>query len=1184
MKQTIRFMSMLLAASATALSAGAADWKVNINPVALSPGDTVCIQNVGTGRYLTGGEAWGTQAVLGSISSAARCIIVDMGDGTYQINNNAAGWNETNPNMMYRQPLEGTVGAGVKACFVDYSTAWSLAASKWSIASVGTNTYTFQVPNLEEYQITETSSSTDSLLGYVAGEFLGVNRTHKSNKAVDGVTWGLYYDVSYADSAANCQFQFFPANIVQAKGRLYKNMLEIEAAGVDVSASAALLANPNATAEEVNAEIERLADVLEQAASPTHPMNITSKYISNPTPVAKGTPTGWTVTQPDGSAGQTGDTSDGVGEFWQKKGFSLNYTVRDLPAGVYKFTTIALTRTDMHGKFYVGSDTIDIATVGSDKVNSRAQAAAWFNQDDDGDGVTNGTNVITVVLPETTDIAIGLSSEPSTGDGWTVWREFKIESLGQGVETFHYVNQSLLDQLNAIKDDEGNRYTASLMTECETVLNTGVSTASKQEASECYVKGADLLEKLKANVAAWEKLADVSSSADEAAWQLNNGEPVHELCAQADEMLDALTASTEEVLAMIENIQTTLDKCQKGSYEVGDDVTFLIKNPTFNDEKAENNYQQPQSKENWIGAEVIGAGWITDTRLAEVYNQDCNIHQDLNGLQKGAYRLSIQAFYRSGWASADGYQAYQNGDSLTRAYIYMGKTQQSVKSIYACTFPESVTSMSRENNWVNVGTDSDPLYIPNTMDEAYVAFNGSVDAAQDPSYDNNYRNVVYGVVTEDGGAMPIGFKIENHNEGSWVIFRDFRLEYLGNDPTYINPVLVNKMNEANSEFLSQRMVASDKAALNKAVADAQTAIDNADGDAMMAAFTAIADAEDASKASIAAYKQLAASYDSLKTQLDDATQASAESRTQATNLLNEVSDMLENGTIEVADIPAKQKEMLLARKALMIQPGSDANPSKYTNWIMNPTYEKQDGWTVNKISGDGVPGVQYNTMEIWSATADVHQDIEGLPEGVYEVRVQSLFRPVSADEAWNDLLGDSIENYGERATIYANWDSITPSYWCSKYDPDTYSWTMGGYSDMVDSVLNETTGELEPVTYHFANNREAAEYQFQMNYYPVQTFYTYVGSNGLLRLGFKNTANRPNDWLVVSNWELYYHGKDSQYAGTTGVRDLENNDNVNFNEVYTVDGRRVNGLQKGLNIVRGKTAEGKVVTKKIVVK
>lgn len=104
----------------------------------------------------------------------------------------------------------------------------------------------------------------------------------------------------------------------------------------------------------------------------------------------------------------------------------------------------------------------------------------------------------------------------------------------------------------------------------------------------------------------------------------------------------------------------------------------------------------------------------------------------------------------------------------------MGLTQQRVKSIYACTFPESITTVSRENHWVNVGGD-DPLYVPNTMDESYVAMNGSVDGEQDPAYDNNYRNVVYGVVTENGGSMPIGFKIENHSDGSWVIFRDFRL-------------------------------------------------------------------------------------------------------------------------------------------------------------------------------------------------------------------------------------------------------------------------------------------------------------------------------------------------------------------------------------------------------------------------
>ena len=1185
MKQKIRFMSMLFATSATALSAWAGDWKVNINPVALNPGDTVCIQNVGSGRYLTGGEAWGTQAVLGQISSAARCVIVQLEDGTYQIKDNVRDWDSNgNANIVYRQPFDGAIGGGVKGCFVDYSNVWSLAASKWSVKNVGNDTYTFQVPDLEDYILTEESTSSDSLLGYVEGEYLGFNRTHASNSKVDGITWGLYYDVSYADSATNCQFQFFPANIVQAKGKLYKNMLEVENAGVDVSAGAALLANPNATVEEVNAEITRLADALEQAATPTNPMDITSKYISNPTPIAKGTPAGWAVTQADGSAGETGDTSDGVGEFWQKKGYSLNYTVKNLPGGVYKFTAVALTRTDMHGKFYVGTDTIDIATVGSDKVNARAQAAAWFNQDDDGDGVNNGTNVITVVLPKTTDITIGLSSEPSTGDGWTVWREFKIESLGQGVETFHYVNQGLLDQFNAIKEDESNRFTQGVLEECENVLNTGVNTTSKEEASDCYVKGLDLLEKVKANAAAWAELSEVATSSEEAAYQINNGQPVLDLVAEADEMQEELTASTEEVLAMIQNIKKTLDDCKKSSYQVGDDVTYLIDNPTFNDEKAENNYEQPQSKEGWIGANVIGAGWITDTRLAEVYNQDCNIHQDLDGLQKGAYRLSIQAFYRSGWASSDGYQAYLNGDSLTRAYIYMGKTQQSVKSIYACTFPESITTMSRENNWVNVGSDAEPRYIPNTMDEAYTAFNGSVDADQDPAYDNNYRNVVYGVVTEAGGSMPIGFKIENHNEGSWVIFRDFRLEYLGNNPTYIKPVLVNKMNEAKNDYLSQNMVAADKNALNKAVADGQAAIDNADGDAMMAAFTAIANAEDASKASIAAYKQLVASFDSLKAQYDDSPLASVEARNTASNLLDEVSGMIENGSIEVADIPAKQKEMKSARRALMIQPGSDETPAKYTSWIVNPTYASQDGWNVSKTTDGGEVGVQYNTMQIWNATADVYQDIEDLPEGTYEVRVQSMFRPVGSAAAWGALLGDSIEDYAKHVTVYANWDSITPTYWCSKYDPDVYSWTIGGYSECVDSVLDETTGELMPVTYHFANDRQAAEYQFQMNYYPVQSFFTYVGPDGLLRLGFKNTANKAQDWLVVSNWELYYYGKNSSHAEATGIRDLENDANANFNEVYTVDGRRVNGLQKGLNIVRGKTADGRVVTKKIVIK
>ena len=1177
---------MLFVMMVTALTAWADDWTVNINPVALTPRDTVYVKNVGTGRYIGGGEAWGTQAVVNPLTSAAKCVIVALDDGTYQIKNDAAGWlrsGTTNENILYRQPNDGTLGSGVKGCYVDYSSAWSKAASQWAVNNVGNNVYTFQVPNLEAYQLTEESTAADSLTGYIAGEYLGVNRSHKSEYTDGGITWGLYYDVVYADSAANCQFIFLPVAITNAKAKLLQLVENASAASIDVTAAAALLANADATVEDVTAEANRLSEEIEQAATPTNPQDLTSKYISNPTPIAKGTPDGWTVCYRDGSSASTGDTSDGVGEVWNDGGVILKYTINQLPAGVYRFTAIALTRTGMYAKFFVNNDSVNVATVASDKVNNRSGAATWFTQDEDEDGVLNGTNVISLVLPETADVTIGLMSDTLTSDYWMVWREFKLESLGTGMESFQYISKDLLKQIQAIKDDATAQYTASIMDNAYTYATAGVKATTKAEAVENYTKAKAFYDDLKLNILAWKTLADVAASAEEESWQLANNEALQAACVEANHMISDLAASTDEVNAMITNIKQALDEARKSSYTAGDDVTILITNPTFNDETKDATYAQPQSTTGWIGASGIGSGWITDTRLAEVYDQDCDIHQDLMGLKKGAYRLSIQAFYRPAGASSANYQAYLNGDSLTQAYIYMGLTQQRVKSIYAHTFPESITSMSRENHWVNVGSD-EAAYVPNTMDEAYVCFNGSYDGEQDAAYDNNYRNVVYGVVTENGGTMPIGFKIENHASTSWVVFRDFRLEYLGNDPVYIQPVLENKINEAKTDYLGKKMIAADKTAIDNAVAAGEAALTANDGDAMMDAFTAIADAEAAAETSISAYEQLAASYDSLTAQYDAySDKASQDVLTKAQTLINEVKDMLNNGTIDVADIPAKQEEMKTVRKALMMLSGSDDEPANFTSWIKNPTYGSATGWTVDKTSGDGTPGIQYNTMEIWNATADVYQDIYDLPEGTYEVKVQSLFRPVSADEAWADLLGDSIENYGERASIYANWDAITPSYWCSKYDPDKYSWTTGIYVDMNDT-LSVTETDTTFVTYHFANTRQAAEYQFQMNYYPVQSFYTYVGSDGHLRLGFKNTEHKVQDWFVVSNWELYYYGANSSHASATGISDINNSDDAKISEVYTVDGRRVNGLQKGLNIVRAKTANGQIVTKKIVVK
>ena len=41
---------------------------------------------------------------------------------------------------------------------------------------------------------------------------------------------------------------------------------------------------------------------------------------------------------------------------------------------------------------------------------------------------------------------------------------------------------------------------------------------------------------------------------------------------------------------------------------------------------------------------------------------------------------------------------------------------------------------------------------------------------------------------------------------------------------------------------------------------------------------------------------------------------------------------------------------------------------------------------------------------------------------------------------------------------------------------------------------------------------------------------------------------------------------------------------TNVEAVYSIDGRLSNGLQKGLNIVKTRTADGKMVVKKVLVK
>ena len=158
------------------------------------------------------------------------------------------------------------------------------------------------------------------------------------------------------------------------------------------------------------------------AINPNTSIDITDWYVTNASPVANSE--GWTVIKGTAGsqwAGNTYDAANGVAEFWSYAGSTIKQTLT-LPAGDFKLTTVALTRTDMTGYVFAGKKQVNLATVASDEVNNRADAATWF-------AAGNGVNEVPFTMAEAGDIEIGITTDTETGDHWTVWQSFKLELI-----------------------------------------------------------------------------------------------------------------------------------------------------------------------------------------------------------------------------------------------------------------------------------------------------------------------------------------------------------------------------------------------------------------------------------------------------------------------------------------------------------------------------------------------------------------------------------------------------------------------------------------------------------------------------------------------------------------------------------------------------------------------------------
>ena len=214
----------------------------------LEAGNTYYIYHVGTGRYLTKGEAWGTQAIV-SDDNPMRFKVnrtATMPDGVYYLTSPDTGKNGT---YLFRTWTDTNVGSGVQAAFVDGGNLTDNAY--WHIVADGDGIYTIQIPQ--------------NGINYAADKFWGVQTNHQSSAA--SPTYGVYSDIDYSSHSQNCQWRFVAYDeslmaIFEAANTLENLISMANKRNIDTSREQAVYDNSASTITDIRQAQSRLRQQL----------------------------------------------------------------------------------------------------------------------------------------------------------------------------------------------------------------------------------------------------------------------------------------------------------------------------------------------------------------------------------------------------------------------------------------------------------------------------------------------------------------------------------------------------------------------------------------------------------------------------------------------------------------------------------------------------------------------------------------------------------------------------------------------------------------------------------------------------------------------------------------------------------------------------------------------------------
>lgn len=1195
MDKRLLYSAVLVASLSTNYAQAQVNDPVLPNPVQLKLDgtDTVAIKNILADKWLTKGNAYGTQTSLGD-SGLGFVIVPNKGDdgqpnGTYSFCNDKSGKFGDFSNKIFLNSFDENGGNS----YVDYNNQ-GIEKTYWKVTPNGT-TFRFQ-----------SNGQPDTYAGYNPNDN-GLDG--KGEAAVDGqFRPALAESSDYGLDWAAYPYTYFY--------RLEKLKDAINAAvdeGLDVSAVEAIYNNPNAEYWRLKEAYRMITDIRRnkamESATAESRVDIT-EYAPDANCDAL---TGWTHECEYDKDGNVG--SGGHGTNWQTN--SHAYTAPD-GYQTEKFierwvngNSDPVTNTEVAGAGRLSdgvlSQTLHKLPAGGYKVTCYAMATQQAKGDDfkvegvsvfaDTKSTPNSQIVATKAgvpqkyeflldIKEGEDLTIGFKLDKCTAN-WVFVDNFQIEYCGPSFKAMNLADvQKAAAELEA---QMGGMEVCPTYTDkaSELIAAVGEMTTDTDEAEINAMKQqlADIAAKIDKSSALYAELTELDATIGDFLSEGPAGTEVDELenlyndCGyevneSVSDLLSSYSLDNEQLTQYMADLRAKLEAAQNASIKPGDDITRKIVNPSFDN-----------GKEGWTVKE--GNPTFNGTyKNCEVYQGTFDIYQDITNIPDGVYELSVLAFQRvaeNGVAS----KAHDAGTEDITAFIYANDLETPFTSPYTYGMKEPSGGKPDDYKYNLNGED---VYIPNSMQGMAAATTENPEA---------YTVTVPMLV--EGGTLRIGVREKrrpsniNNSWGDWAIWDNFRLKYIGSKGDALNAVTTPLIAKA-AGLLDSKMNAEVRAQLEAA----KTALET---EATVPGIHTLSAAIEAANTSIEAYKPLQTAIENAQTRYDE-NEASSTTSDVAKGLYNAAKTTAENiynnGTAADAEIPAAIKALNEGVTKYVIHDitavASEANPADITKVIANSDFATMSstGWDVK----DGTMGFQANNSveagEFYNCTFNLQQTLVGLPAGMYRLTSQAFYRNGNNPSAKVDDSDQLKYDVNENAFIYFS-DKEIPT-----EEGKTVATELPENKQAIKTITAHKIAEDDWNSVGLSDNGGLKKMDDGMyipdNMITAQAFFrsdagsaydseplnfTYNGSSDF-RIGLiKNVKNETTsgDWTIVKNFKLYYLGVDP-----TGISEIVTDANAVATKIYNASGMQIGKLQKGINIIETVMKDGSKKVKKVVVK